>query len=56
MSAALRTSVFLLATVQSIGMFMSFRNNAEAVHAVHRRLQEIVDKSATGLSIYKPQT
>lgn len=48
LSAALRTSVFLLATVQSMGMFSSFRRQAETIQTVHFELQDIVDKSTTG--------
>lgn len=49
LSAALRTSVFLLATVQSLCMFTSFRRQAEATQTVHFELQGIVNKADTGM-------
>lgn len=45
LSAALRTSVFLVATIQSMCMFTSFRRQAEATHTVHVELQDVVNKS-----------
>lgn len=49
---ALRTSIFVLGTAQSLGMFISFGLNKVKVQAVHVKLQELIDKSTAGMSYW----
>lgn len=47
-NATLRACLFTIGTVQAVGMFISFGSNTDKVQAVHRKLQELVDKSNEG--------
>lgn len=48
-NATLRACLFAIGTVQAMGMFISFALNTTKVHAVHLKLQELVDKSIEGM-------
>lgn len=45
----LRTCSIIFETLQAFGMYMSFGLNSTKIHAVHLKLQQLVDKSAEGM-------
>lgn len=45
---ALRTCAIAIGTAQSIGMYFSFGTNLKNVHALHYKLQTVIDGSTKG--------
>lgn len=48
-TVAVRQSILIIATVQCVGMFFYFGINVNEIHAVHSKLQEIIDKIVEGM-------
>lgn len=45
---ALRSSAIAIGTAQSIGMYFSFGTNVRKIHAIHFKLQKIIDERTSG--------
>lgn len=45
----LRTCSIIFETLQAFGMYMSFGLNSAKIHAVHQKLQALVDDSGKGI-------
>lgn len=51
-NVALRTCITTVGVIQVMGMFINFYSNAANNHAVHFKLQELVDRSIDGMCFF----